>query len=147
MGSAGLEKRGLRVGDDVVIPEAELEVRSSRSGGPGGQNVNKVETRIELRFDLEASALFDAATKQRLRARLGKRVTEDGVVRVVAQMHRSRARNEAEARARLVALLQRALTAPRPRRPTRPTRASKQRRLEAKRQRAASKRARRVEDD
>ena len=147
MRSAGSEKRGLRLGHDIVVPEAELEVRASRSGGPGGQNVNKVETRIELRFDLAGSAVFDAATKQRLRERLGKRVSEDGVVRVVAQMHRSRARNEAEARARLVALLQRALAAPRPRRPTRPTQASRQRRLDAKRQRAASKRARRVDED
>ncbi len=147
MRSVGPEKRGLRLGDDVMVPEAEIEVRASRSSGPGGQNVNKVETRIELRFDLAGSAVFDAATKQRLRARLGKRVTEDGVVRVVCQVHRSRARNEAEARLRLVALLQRALTPPRPRRQTRPTLASRQRRLEAKRQRAASKRARRVDED
>ena len=147
MRSGGTEKRGLRLGHDLVVPEAEIEVRASRSGGPGGQNVNKVETRIELRFDLAGSRAFDAATKLLLRARLGKRVTEDGVVRVVCQVHRSRARNEAEARARLVALLQRALASPRPRRPTRPTRASLERRLEAKRQRAASKRARKVDED
>jgi ribosome-associated protein len=141
------EQQGLAVQEGVVIPERDLECRTSRSAGPGGQNVNKVATRVELLFALDASAVFDAATKARLRARLGKRVNSDGVVRVVAQQHRSRARNEEEARKRLSALLRRALAVPRPRRPTRPGRAARERRLESKRRQAARKRRRAALDD
>ena len=141
------DKQGLVVQDGVVIPERDLECRTSRSAGPGGQNVNKVATRVELLFALEASTLFDAATKARLRARLGKRVNADGVVRVVAQRLRSRVRNEAEARERLAELLRWALAVPRVRRPTRPARAARERRLESKRQRAVRKRQRRALED
>ena len=139
----GQEARGLVVEDGVVIPERELECRTSRSAGPGGQNVNKVATRVELRFDLVTSTAFDAATKERLRLRLGRRLQADGVVRIVAQRQRSRARNEAEARERLAELLRRALVVPKRRRPTRPSQASRQRRLEGKRRQAARKRLRR----
>ena len=134
---------GLVVQEGLVIPEGELEVRASRSGGPGGQNVNKVATRIELRFALGESTLFDAPTKARLVARLGRRVTTGGVLRVVSQRRRSRARNEAEARERLAELLRQALATPRPRRPTRPTRTGREKRLEEKRHRARQKRQRR----
>ena len=135
---------GLEVQPDLVIPESELAVRRTRSGGPGGQNVNKVSTRVELRFDIAASSVLDADQKQQLRSRLRTRTSQLGVLRVVSQRHRSQARNEVEARRRLAELLAAALQVPKPRRPTRPSRALEARRVEAKRRRAVIKRARRA---
>jgi ribosome-associated protein len=139
---APLAGRALRVGRDLVLPAAELLVRRTRSGGPGGQNVNKVATRVELEFDVERSSVLSAEDKARIRAKLGGRMSRAGVLRVVAQSERSQARNESEARRRLAGLLERALAVPRPRRPTRPTAASRTQRLEAKRRRSAIKRNR-----
>lgn len=135
--------RGLRVRPGLVIPEAELVVRRTRSGGPGGQNVNKVATRIELEFDVLASAVLTAAEKARLGAKLRTRLSAAGVLRVVAQSERTQARNEAEARRRLADLLNRALALPKPRRATRPTRASQTERVQDKRHRGGLKRSRR----
>lgn len=134
---------GLRVRDDLLIPEVELEVRATRSSGPGGQNVNRVATRIELRFDVVASDVLSDEQKRRIRTRLRTRTSRAGVLRVVSQKHRTRAQNERAARLRLAELLREALHVQRARRPTRPTRASKTRRLEDKRRRSETKRGRR----
>ena len=139
--------RGLRVRPGLVIPEAELVVRRTRSGGPGGQNVNKVATRIELEFDVGASAVLTPAEKARLCAKLRPRLSTAGILRIVAQSERTQARNEAEARRRLAELLARALLIPKARRATRPTRASKTERVQAKRHRGDLKRARRTAAD
>jgi ribosome-associated protein len=141
------EERGLRIRDDLVLPESELHVRRTRSGGPGGQNVNKVATRIELEFDVATSATLSPDDKARIQTALGSRLSSQGVLRVVAQSERTQARNLAEARRRLAGMLARALTVPKHRRPTRPSRAAKQERMEAKRRRGAVKRARRLPED
>jgi ribosome-associated protein len=132
---------------NLVIPERELEVRTSRSGGPGGQNVNKLSTRVEVRFDLAGSEVLSAAQKKRVRERLAQRVSRAGVLRVVSQKHRTRARNEAEARERLSALLRQALHVPRKRVTTRPTASSRERRRREKERRARLKRQRRRPSD
>jgi len=137
-------RRGLRVLPGLVIPESEIVVRRTRSGGPGGQNVNKVATRVELAFDIEGSAVLEVEQKARLRARLAGRTSRDGVVRVVGQRFRSQARNEDDARERLVALLARGLSVAKPRRPTRPSAGARRARLDDKRRRAAVKSRRRA---
>jgi len=139
--------RALRVGDALVIPASELVVRRTRSGGPGGQNVNKVATRIELEFDVEASSVLAPEEKVLLRTRLAGRMSRDGVLRVVAQSERTQSRNETEARRRLAALVLRALAVQKPRRPTRPTASSRRETLDAKRRRGRLKRGRRVESE
>jgi ribosome-associated protein len=135
--------RGLVVRPGLVVPEAELRVRRTHSGGPGGQNVNKVATRIELEFDVASSRVLTPAQKQRILERLAGRASAAGVLRIVSQSERTQSRNEVEARARLVALLVRALAVPKSRRPTRPTRASKEERLQEKKRRSSVKRTRR----
>ncbi len=133
----------LRVQPGLVIPAAELRESASRSGGPGGQHVNKTSTRVTLRWNLDDSDCVTAAQRTRLRRRLGSRLTQSGDVVVHARRHRSQARNRVLARERLAELLREALAPRRPRVPTRPTRASKERRLEAKRRRSTLKRLRR----
>jgi ribosome-associated protein len=144
---ADVPERALRVRAGLVLPAGELRVRRTRSGGPGGQNVNKVATRIELEFDVPASAVLTDAQKAQIRSRLATRMSRAGVLRVVAQSERTQARNEAEARRRLASLLDHALTIPRARRPTRPTFASKQARAEDKRRQSARKRERRMHSE
>lgn len=124
------------------IPDREIQVRTSRSGGPGGQNVNKVETRVEVLWNLDESPGFRDAEKDRVRAVLGKRVGSDGTIRVVSQRHRSQSRNREAAIERLRELVRHALTPRKKRRPTGPTAASREARLEAKRRRASVKRER-----
>jgi len=132
-----MERESIRVSRSVVLPLAEIELRVSRSSGPGGQHANTAETRVEAVFDVEASATLTGVQKRRVVARAG------AVVRAVAQDERSQARNRQLALERLAAKLADALRVARRRRPTRPTAASREERLDSKRRRAAVKRTRR----
>jgi ribosome-associated protein len=128
----------IRITDTIGIEERELDERFVRASGPGGQNVNKVSTAVELRFDVRASSLpYDM--KQRLIALAGSRMTGDEVLLIDSREHRTQAMNREAARARLVALLQAAAKRPKTRRPTKPKRAAKEKRLESKRQRGEVK--------
>ncbi|MFN2519207.1 MAG: alternative ribosome rescue aminoacyl-tRNA hydrolase ArfB [Jatrophihabitantaceae bacterium] len=129
--------RGVPAG--LVVPDAELVERFSRSSGPGGQSVNTTDSRVELRWDVAASAALGETQRAHLLDRLAPRLT-DGVVSIVSSEHRSQLQNRAAARSRLAMLLADALAPPPPtRRPTRPSRAAKQRRLDAKRHRGELK--------
>ncbi len=134
----------LEVVPGAWVDEAELRFQASRSSGPGGQNVNKVATRVTLFFDLGGAAGLSAEHKARIAARLASRLSRDGVLRVVAQRHRSQAANRREALERLLALLRQALEEERQRTPTRPPRAVKEQRLAEKRHRAHLKTTRRA---
>lgn len=126
----------------ISLPPDELVARAVRSGGPGGQNVNKVATAIELRFDLRASRAFSAAQRERLLAKLASRLVGGGVLIVRSTVHREQGRNLVDARERLAELLREALHVPRARRATAPTRGSQRRRLDAKKRTGSKKRLR-----
>jgi ribosome-associated protein len=126
----------------LVIPDRELDLSFVRSSGPGGQNVNKVATAVQLRFALAESAALSEQVKSRLRKLAGRRLTEDGAILIIARNHRSQEQNRREALDRLAGLIERALVVPRMRKATRPTRASRERRLESKSQRQSTKRSR-----
>jgi ribosome-associated protein len=131
----------------LSIDENALVVRFVHASGPGGQNVNKVSTAVELRFDTRSWAEMPDPMRPRLAGLAGQRMTQDGVIVIFAQSFRSQARNREDAIARLVALLAAAAVSPRKRRPTRPTLGSKQRRLEGKTHRAGIKRMRGKPDE
>ena len=130
----------------LAIPEAELTFTASRSGGPGGQHVNKVASRVTLRFDVAGSPSLDDEQKQRIAARLATRITKDGELLLHASRHRSQAANRLDLVQRFAELLRAALTPRRKRRKTAPTRAARERRLEGKRRRSEQKRLRQVAD-
>lgn len=132
----------------IAIPDDELRYTYVRSSGPGGQNVNKLATKVELRFDLESCTALDDTTKTRLRTLAGSRLTQDGQLVLVAQETRSQSQNLELAREKLVELVKAALHRPKKRRPTKPTKGSKERRLKAKRAAGDKKRGRgRITDD
>src|SRR5579872_1053161 len=129
----------LRITDDISIDESELSESFVRSSGPGGQNVNKVSSAVQLRFDVRQSASLPNDVAVRLMRLAGKRLTKDGVIVIVAQQHRTQERNRADARERLLALIREAAVRPVPRRATRPPRAERRKRLDAKKHRSGIK--------
>jgi len=133
----------LHIDGRITIPGEDLSWRSVRASGPGGQHVNKVSTKVELRFDLPGTTVLDGGTKARLRRLAAGRLDAHGHVVITSQATRNRVRNLQDARARLAALVRAALVVPKKRRPTRRTRASERRRLDQKRRRATTKQRRR----
>ena len=126
----------------LAIPDSELSLSFVRGSGPGGQNVNKVATAVQLRFDLAGSSALSPEVKARLTALAGRRVTADGALLIVARNHRTQEQNRREAGVRLADLIRRSLSPPKPRRPTAPTRAARERRLEGKSRAQRAKRLR-----
>lgn len=133
----------IRVAPGILVDESEIQVRFVRASGPGGQNVNKVATAAELRFDVAASRSLPAEIKSRLARLAGRRMSSRGILVLDARRHRSAERNRQEAVRRLVELVRRAAEPPKVRRATRPTAASRLRRLAAKRRRSDVKGLRR----
>jgi ribosome-associated protein len=140
-------KPKLRVSVRVSLDEDELAEAFVRSPGPGGQNVNKVASAVQLRFDVARSPSLPEDVRARLVRLAGRRLTADGVLVIEAHRHRSQSQNREDARERLFELIRQASVAPRPRKPTKPTAASQRRRVEAKKRRGEVKRARRLREE
>jgi ribosome-associated protein len=133
----------IRITRSISIDESEITESFVRSSGPGGQNVNKVATAVQLRFDVVHSPSLPEDVRERLMKLAGRRVTEDGELVIDARRYRTQARNREDALERLVALIKRAAVRPRKRRPTKPSHVARQKRLDRKRQRSETKRRRR----
>jgi len=129
----------LRINDDLSIDDDELRFEFARSSGPGGQNVNKVETKVRLLFDLRGSRSLNAELKRRIEEKLATRITKDGVLQIASQRHRSREANRRAAIERFAELLAEALEEDEPRFPTRVPKAQRKQRLESKRRRSQKK--------
>jgi len=132
----------IRVTAHIAIDEREIEESFVRASGPGGQNVNKLSTAVQLRFDVRGSPSLTDDVRARLERLAGTPLTRDGVLLLIAQRHPTQARNRQDALDRLIDLIRRAAIPPRPRRPTKPTRASRERRIEGKKRRAGLKQLR-----
>jgi ribosome-associated protein len=132
----------IRISSRIAIDEREIAERFIRASGPGGQNVNKLATAVQLRFDVRRSPSLPPDVRLRLEQLAGQRLTRDGVLVITAQRHRTQERNREDARDKLIDLIRRASVAPTIRRATKPTAASRQRRLKAKSERSALKRLR-----
>jgi ribosome-associated protein len=132
----------VQITPEFAINDEELEERFVRASGPGGQNVNKVATAVQLRFDVNGSRALTDEVRNRVRAIAGNRITDEGVLVIEARTHRTQARNRDDARQRLADLIRRALAPPKRRHRTKPTRTSRARRLEGKRRRGETKRRR-----
>jgi ribosome-associated protein len=134
----------IRINARIAIEDREVDESFVRASGPGGQNVNKLSTAVQLRFDVRGSPSLPGDVKARLERLAGTRLTRDGVLVIIAQQHRTQARNREDALDRLIDLIRRAAIAPTPRRPTKPTRASRERRIESKKRRGGIKHLRRA---
>jgi ribosome-associated protein len=134
----------IRVTPAISIDERELEERFIRASGPGGQNVNKLSSAVQLRFDVRRSPSLPHDVRARLERLAGRRLTNEGVLVLVAQRHRTQERNRQDALDRLIEMIQRAAVAPIPRRPTKPTKGSRERRLEGKKRRSSIKGLRQI---
>ncbi|MGA7610866.1 MAG: alternative ribosome rescue aminoacyl-tRNA hydrolase ArfB [Xanthobacteraceae bacterium] len=132
----------IRITDQISIDESELTETFVRASGPGGQNVNKLATAVQLRFDVRHSPSLPADVRARVAVLAGRRLTQDGVLVIIAQRHRTQERNREDARERLTELIRQAAVPPKRRRPTRPTAASRERRIESKKRRSGVKRLR-----
>ena len=131
----------------LFLDDSEIEESFVRASGPGGQNVNKVSSAVQIRFDLSGSRSLPQEVRERLARLAGRRLTGDGVIVIIAQRYRTQERNRRDALDRLIALIRRAAVPPTPRRPTKPSRAAKERRLQAKARRATVKQQRRTAPD
>ena len=132
----------IRITPNILIDEREIEEAFVRASGPGGQNVNKLASAVQLRFDVRHSPSLPPDVRERLEGLAGARLTRDGVLVIIAQRHRTQLRNRQDALDRLTDLIRRAAIAPRRRRPTKPTPASRERRIESKKRRAGIKKLR-----
>ena len=137
----------LEITPSLVIPDTDLSFAFIRASGPGGQNVNKVSSAVQLRFDMTGTTVLSDAVKSRLRALAGRRLTDDGAILITARNQRSQDHNRREALERLADMIRKALIAPKARKATKPTRASRERRLDSKTRQQQTKARRRVRWD